>query len=133
IRFRGLCRVRLQARWLIATACGAALLMPPEPEETTAKTMATTRNAGMRTADQVREHYEIERELASRLRQCAPQERPRLYASTYDELFRRVAHHPMLLRKVDPEATRRAVRAQFRLIRRFLRPGTYFLEIGPGY
>ena len=106
--------------------------MPPEPEETTAKTMATTRNAGTRTADQVREHYEIERELASRLRQCAPQERRRLYASTYDELFRRVAHHPMLLRKVDPEATRRAVMAQFRLIRRFLRPGTYFLEIGPG-
>ncbi len=112
--------------------CDAALLMPPEPEEITAKTMATTRNADMRTADQLREHYEIERELASRLRECAPQERLRLYASTYDELFRRVAHHPMLVRREDPEATRRAMMSQLRLIRRFLRRDTYFLEIGPG-
>jgi len=94
--------------------------------------MAATRSADMRTPDQLREHYEIERELASRLRQCAPHERLRLYASTYDELFRRVAHHPMLLRKKDPEATRSAIMSQLRLIRGFLRPDTHFLEIGPG-
>ncbi len=86
----------------------------------------------MRTPEQLREHYEIERELALRLRRSVPEERRRLYAPTYDELFRRVTHHPMLLRKEDPEATRRGVMSQLRLIRRFLRPDAYYLEIGPG-
>lgn len=86
----------------------------------------------MRTAEQLREHYEIECELASRLRKCSSQERLGLYGSVYDELFRRVPLHPMLLRKEEPEANRRAAMIQLRLIRRFLRPDTCFLEIGPG-
>lgn len=91
-----------------------------------------TRAGDVRTAEQLREHYEIERDLASRLRQGTPEERLRLYAVTYDELFRRVTHHPVLLRREDPEITRRNVLAQVRRIRRFLHPGTHFLEIGPG-
>jgi len=38
----------------------------------------------------------------------------------------------MLQRKENPEATGRAVMSQLRLIERFLRPDTCFLEIGPG-
>jgi len=47
-----------------------------------------------RNIRQLREHYEIERELANRLRNASKEERVRLYASSYDELFLRVAHHP---------------------------------------
>jgi SAM-dependent methyltransferase len=94
--------------------------------------MARTRSGETRTAEQLREHYEIERDLASRLRRGAPEERLRLYAATYEELFRRVTHHPILQRKGDPEITRRNIVAQYRRIRRFLRPDTHFLEIGPG-
>jgi hypothetical protein len=42
----------------------------------------------MLTPDQRRAHYEIERELASRLRSAAKEERRTLYSSLYDELFR---------------------------------------------
>ena len=41
-----------------------------------------------RTAAQIRAHYEIEKELASRLRGASKAERRTLYASLYDELFR---------------------------------------------
>jgi SAM-dependent methyltransferase len=94
--------------------------------------MARTRKGETRTAEQLREQYEIERDLALRLRQGAPEERLRLYAATYNELFRRVAHHPLLLRKKDPEARRCDILSQYRRIRRFLCPDTHFLEIGPG-
>ena len=94
--------------------------------------MSKTRKHEPRTEEQLREHYEIERDLATRLRQGAPEERLRLYASTYDELFSRVAHHPLVQLKENPKARRRAILWQYRRIRRFLRPSTHFLEIGPG-
>jgi SAM-dependent methyltransferase len=86
----------------------------------------------MRTRESIAAHYEIERELASRLRNCKAEERRTLYSAVYDELFRRVPDHPMLTQKEDPEASKRAVRAQLRLVRRFLRPDSAFLEVGPG-
>src|SRR6266850_5985997 len=48
-----------------------------------------------RTEQQLREHYLIERELADRLRSAPRSERRVLYSQVYDELFRRVRHHPM--------------------------------------
>src|SRR5262245_57396659 len=85
-----------------------------------------------RTSAQLREHYLVEKELSLRLRDSTRAQRRALYSALYDELFQRVPHHPMLQLKKDPEATRRAVMSQFRLIGRFLRPDTCFLEIGPG-
>jgi hypothetical protein len=52
-----------------------------------------------RTAEQIREHYEIEKQLASRLRMAGKAERRTLYAALYDELYRRVPHHPQLTKK----------------------------------
>src|SRR3712207_6241441 len=49
-----------------------------------------------RTPARVRHHYEVERELADRLRRAGPGERLRLYSEVYDELFRRVPDHPQL-------------------------------------
>lgn len=94
--------------------------------------MSRTRKYETRTAEQLREHYEIERDLATRLRQGAPEERLRLYATTYDELFSRVTHHPLVQLKENPKARQRSIQSQYRRIRRFLRPSTRFLEIGPG-
>jgi SAM-dependent methyltransferase len=85
-----------------------------------------------RTRAQLREHYEVERELADALRRAGPHERRSLYATLYDELFRRVPHHPQLTRKVTPRERARAVANQTRLLARFLRPETRFLEIGAG-
>ena len=50
-----------------------------------------------RTAEQVKEHYEIEKVIADRLRNSSAAERTELYKASYDELFRRVPHHPLLV------------------------------------
>jgi SAM-dependent methyltransferase len=78
------------------------------------------------------EHYLIERELADRLRVTPQQERARAFGEVYDELFRRVPGHPQLSRKCDASATQRELNNKLRLVSRFLRPDTAFLEIGAG-
>jgi SAM-dependent methyltransferase len=90
------------------------------------------RPAEHRSPAQLREHYEIERELADRLRNAAPEQRRALYGPVYDELYARVPHHPQLTRKVSPELTRQALGPQLRILGHFLRPETRLLEIGPG-
>ncbi len=59
-----------------------------------------------RPVEQIREHYEIEKELADRLRLSSRAERRQMYGRVYDELFRRVPHHSQLTRKADPQGTR---------------------------
>jgi SAM-dependent methyltransferase len=80
----------------------------------------------------LREQYLIEKGLANRLRTAAPGERRALYANVYDELFRRVPHHPQLERKLDPYLTSALIQAQVQLISRFLKEGMTFLEVGSG-
>jgi SAM-dependent methyltransferase len=86
----------------------------------------------IRTPERIRAHYEIERELADRLRRAPASERPRLYAEVYDELFRRVPDHPQLGRRDSDEARHARLVPELRLVRRFLPPGGTFLEIGAG-
>jgi SAM-dependent methyltransferase len=90
------------------------------------------RISGQRTAEQVGEHYEIEKELADRLRSASPRERSRLYATLYDELFRRVPLHPQLTRKVSVGETQKRVAVQMKLVKPFLRKDTTFMEVGAG-
>lgn len=85
-----------------------------------------------RTPDQIREHYDVEKELAARLRTASKDERRSLYSAAYDELFRRVPHHPQLAQKASAEEKSRAVAWQMGFLRRFLRPGDVFAEVGPG-
>ena len=47
-----------------------------------------------RTQEELLEHYKIEKELASKLRNASKEERKHLYTSLYDELFKRVPLHP---------------------------------------
>lgn len=86
----------------------------------------------LRTPEQLREAYEIERELADRLRGASRNERGHLYASLYDEFFRRVPLTPQLTNKVSPEKTRQLLDLQFGFLRPFLAKDSVFLEIGPG-
>jgi SAM-dependent methyltransferase len=84
----------------------------------------------LRSEARVREHYAIERKLADRLRQSTPEDRRTLYASACDELFSRVPDHPML--RVKQSSSGRDVTWDLRLLSRFLRDDTVFMEIGPG-
>jgi SAM-dependent methyltransferase len=84
------------------------------------------------TPAQIRQHYEIEKALAARLRNSTREERKHLYNSLYDEMFRRVDVHPQLLEKQSPEFQARVLPRQLRFVSRFLQPDSVFLEVGPG-
>ena len=86
---------------------------------------------GNRTAAQIREHYEIEKQIAERLRGSTREERKNLYSQAYDELFRRLPHHPMLV-DYSPADKRRQLEKDVRRLRAFIEPETVYLEIGPG-
>ena len=86
-----------------------------------------------RTLEQKREQYEIEKQLADRLRHSTREERRVLYATLYDELFARVPYHPQLQRKSSSKlSTRRRVERQLQNIEAFLRDDRTFLHVGPG-
>jgi SAM-dependent methyltransferase len=85
-----------------------------------------------RTIEQLREHYEIEKDLADRLRRASREERRSLYSSLYDEMYRRVPLHPQRTRKSSPQKTELVVSEKIRLIKGFLRKDITFLEVGPG-
>jgi SAM-dependent methyltransferase len=84
------------------------------------------------TTEQLREHYEIERELARRLRNSSRHERQYLYSLLYDELYQRVPYHSQLTRKSLPHETAAAVSEQMKFIKPFLDKEGAFLEIGSG-
>lgn len=89
-------------------------------------------NKKQRTEKQLREHYEIEKRLASRLRNATRKERRFLYTSLYEELYRLVPHHSQLTRKTCLKRQEETVRNQMKLLIRFLGEEKSFLEIGPG-
>ena len=94
--------------------------------------MSARQTRGHRTIEQIREHSEIERALADRLRSASKEERRRLYSPLYDELYRRVPLHPQLTMRMSPSETADAVSSQMKLLRPFLKQETVFLEVGPG-
>jgi SAM-dependent methyltransferase len=85
----------------------------------------------VRSAEQLREHYEIEKELGDRLRRARRDERAAMYSQVYDELFRRVPQHPQLTNQ-NTAIQERKVQALLRLVRPYLTPATVFLEMGAG-
>lgn len=85
-----------------------------------------------RTIEQIREHYEIEKELALRLLKATRQERAHLASILYDELYRRVPHHPQHEKKNSIENSNRNIKYQMGFIKPFLRNCRTFLEVGPG-
>jgi SAM-dependent methyltransferase len=93
-------------------------LQPPKP--------------GDRAPAELWEQYEVEKDLAARLRNAPRMERRKLYSSAYDELFRRIPHHRQLTRKMSAEQIAAHVSLQLRLLGRFLHADTCFLEIGAG-
>lgn len=82
---------------------------------------------------ELREHFEIERELAARLRAAASkQERRRLYAEVYRQRSERIPHHPLVRQAADAASRAKAIRPQVALLRHFVDSGTRFCELGAG-
>ena len=79
-----------------------------------------------------RRQYEVEKDLAARLRASRREERTELFKTLYGELFERVPDHCRLTRRDTPESSRRAVESRMKLLTHALKPDTVFLEIAPG-
>jgi len=85
-----------------------------------------------RSVAEIREHYEVEKELAARLLATPRAERGRAYQELYDELFRRIPHHPQLRTKTTPAQRAREIAQPLAFLARFATPTSTYLEIGPG-
>jgi SAM-dependent methyltransferase len=85
-----------------------------------------------RSLERIKAHYEVEKELAARLRAAGRKERRVLYMQVYKELLRRVPDHPSLMVKGRKEYQQKANRNNMRMVQRFLSKDIVFLEIGPG-
>jgi SAM-dependent methyltransferase len=94
--------------------------------------------ADSRTTEQIQEHYQLERRLASQLRGAPREERMVLYRSLYDELLQKIPHHPLLQPASVAEAkAAKAHRDELVIyelgnLKPFLRPQQTYMEIGPG-
>ena len=85
-----------------------------------------------RTPEQLRQHYDVERELAQRLRRATKEQRRTLYAELYNELFKRVPLHPQHTNQSSPERLAADVAEKMQIAAPFLKPDSVFLEVGPG-
>ena len=87
-----------------------------------------------RTPDRLLAHYLVERELADRVRAAvSPEARRAIFATMYEELFRRVPDHPRLAQRAAKTAYReRNVAWNMAQLKRYLKPGCHFLEVGAG-
>ncbi|WKN44357.1 methyltransferase domain-containing protein [Tunicatimonas pelagia] len=86
----------------------------------------------VRTKKQIRNHYEVERALADKLRKSNREERKALFRVMYDELFEKVPDHPRLTKRSDPEVTRKRNKNKIKMMRGLLNRQTVFAEFAPG-
>ena len=85
-----------------------------------------------RNVEQVHKQYLVEKEIAGRLMAASREERKRIYATMYDELFAKIPDHPRLTRRTSEEMTRLVNADKLSLVERFLRATDVFLEFAPG-
>ncbi len=86
----------------------------------------------LRTPERLRFHYEVEKKLASRLKNSTASERQNLYQSVYEELFNTVDDHPQLVRKKRTAQRTAQVANDAQFVSSFLTPDEVYLEIGAG-
>lgn len=76
------------------------------------------------------EHYELEKNLATRLRNSTREERKHLYNELYNELFEKI---PYFQNRISDKQKRfEAAATQIQFLKCFLRPGSIFMELGAG-
>lgn len=85
-----------------------------------------------RTLEQLKNHYEVERALASKLKESSHEERKFIYRTMYDELFQKVPDHPRLTTRESKELTVAANRSKLRLLEKFMDRSKVFVEFAPG-
>jgi SAM-dependent methyltransferase len=85
-----------------------------------------------RTVEGAWRHYQVESEIARRLMKADREERKRIFATMYDELFAAVPDHPRLTRRDDSHRTAEANAHKLRAFGPFLGPDKVVVEFAPG-
>lgn len=78
------------------------------------------------------EHYKIEKELSTKLKNSSREERIHLYPTLYDELYNRVPSHPQIVLKNNYKSRMNKERRNLNIIKNFLGNYYSFLEVGAG-
>jgi SAM-dependent methyltransferase len=87
----------------------------------------------MQTDAELLQHFEIERRLASRLRDAgSKEERRRLYPEVYRQRSELIPSHPLVRQASEPEARSAEAERQAALLEPFLSEETRFCELGAG-
>jgi SAM-dependent methyltransferase len=84
------------------------------------------------TDDQLRQIFDLEKSLASKLRLAGKEERRKLYGPVYKEYFSALSFHPQLLVRDDKNKLHLKIGFQLKIIKKFITPDDVFLEIGSG-
>jgi len=85
-----------------------------------------------RTWEQLRNHFEVEREIAAQLKSANREERKGIYATMYDDLFARVPDHSRLQIRDDAIRSKVANQVKWSLVKPFLEPEFKLIEFAPG-
>lgn len=85
-----------------------------------------------RSMERIREHYELEKRLATRLKNAGKEERRTLYTEVYDELMTKLTDHFYHTMQGNEEYQKQQAEAALKMLRPLLRPDMVYLEIGPG-
>lgn len=85
-----------------------------------------------RSFAQIKNHYLVEKALAEKLKQSGREERKRIYATMYDELFAQVPDHPRLKRRDNKSFILIANKSKFQIVKEFINTSTIFAEFGSG-
>ena len=85
-----------------------------------------------RPEEQIREHYELEKRLATLLRNAGREERRQLYGQVYDKLYSSLPHHPRHRCSESPALRMARVEMQIEILRPFLKREMVAVELGPG-
>jgi SAM-dependent methyltransferase len=87
-----------------------------------------------RTPERIYAHYVVERRLADQLRQArSAEERQRISAGMYEELFRLVPDHPRMKQRNERDSSDfKKIQSDLAFLSRFIDSQSTFLEIGAG-
>lgn len=80
----------------------------------------------------MRNHYEVEKSIAAKLKKANREERKKLFPVIYDELFRQVPDHPRNKAGKSHDEIQASNRQKLPLVREHLNDSTVFVEFGPG-
>lgn len=87
----------------------------------------------MQSEAELRQHFEIERKLAAKLREApSKNERRRLYGEVYRQRSELIPSHPLVQQAADPGTRAGIVDPQVNLLRPFVDRETRFCEVGAG-